>query len=232
MDHETRISPVSFSAQEQHILTLYDRLQELELESKLLRAHGESSLGEGEGSPETLKRALQEAEEQLLHAKAASSLRNKVTETILIVDPILKAVHGGSNANPAERALLPLIQQRDELSIAHTNLSSGLTSTMSAMSEAATAHEQHSRRNAELTRTLLELAAQARTKVDEVEDDDLRTHLHELERTTKIQLARRRTMKSIVSAVVVESGLDWARDEHLRALVVDDEEELSANPTR
>lgn len=46
---------------------------------------------------------LTTARQELLTAKAAYQVRNKVIESVLIANPILKAVHGGKNATIAEQ---------------------------------------------------------------------------------------------------------------------------------
>lgn len=46
---------------------------------------------------------LEDAQKALLDAKARHALRNSIVESVLIANPILKAVHAGSNASPIER---------------------------------------------------------------------------------------------------------------------------------
>ena len=46
---------------------------------------------------------LKIAEKECLEARATYSLKQSVVENVLIVDPILKAVHAGLNATPTER---------------------------------------------------------------------------------------------------------------------------------
>ena len=43
------------------------------------------------------------AEKECLEAKATYSLKQSVVEDVLIVDPVLKAVHSGLKATPTER---------------------------------------------------------------------------------------------------------------------------------
>ena len=43
------------------------------------------------------------AEKECLEARATYSLRQSVVEDVLIVDPVLKAVHSGLNATATER---------------------------------------------------------------------------------------------------------------------------------
>jgi len=46
---------------------------------------------------------LKKAETECLEARAAYMLRQSVVEDVLIVDPVLKAVHSGANATATER---------------------------------------------------------------------------------------------------------------------------------
>ena len=49
------------------------------------------------------EKELEDAQKALLDAKARHSLRNSIVESVLIANPILKAVHAGLNASPIER---------------------------------------------------------------------------------------------------------------------------------
>lgn len=46
---------------------------------------------------------VQEAQNSLLEAKALYSLRSTIVDDVLKTNPVLNAVHGGSNASPLER---------------------------------------------------------------------------------------------------------------------------------
>lgn len=46
---------------------------------------------------------LETAERECLEARSTYLLKNSIIEGILITDPVLKAVHSGANATPAER---------------------------------------------------------------------------------------------------------------------------------
>ena len=46
---------------------------------------------------------LKNAERACLEARAGYILKNSIVEKILITDPVLKAIHSGGNATPAER---------------------------------------------------------------------------------------------------------------------------------
>lgn len=57
--------------------------------------------------------ALVAAQEGLLQARSKYKLRNDAAELVMMANPVLKAVHGGTNASPIERygscLVLPLL---------------------------------------------------------------------------------------------------------------------------
>lgn len=60
-----------------------------------------------------------------------------------------------------------------------------------------------------------------------LEDTESMAQLEDLEKETSIARNRWSVMKSVVSAVVAGSGVDWARDATLQKLVLDEEDEDS-----
>ena len=56
-----------------------------------------------DAEPESL---LKVAEKDCLEARAAYLLKSSIVESIVITDPVLKAIHSGSNATPPERFAL------------------------------------------------------------------------------------------------------------------------------
>lgn len=50
---------------------------------------------------------LQNAQNGLLEARAKYRLRNDAIESVMVANPILKAVHSGTQASPIERHVLP-----------------------------------------------------------------------------------------------------------------------------
>ena len=52
---------------------------------------------------EQLATFLEAAQRELLEARATYHVRQNVVDDVLQADPVLKAVHTGSNATPAER---------------------------------------------------------------------------------------------------------------------------------
>ena len=113
------------------------------------------------------------------------------------------------------------------LSIAHTNLSSSLSDSSAALTNLETENILTSRRNVGLTKTLLDLAEEAKSQDKEhIQDQKSLSQLEVLEKELQFRRSRWRTMKNVVSAMIVGSGIDWVRDAKLRALVIDDEDEI------
>ncbi|KAL2000365.1 hypothetical protein VTN02DRAFT_3215 [Thermoascus thermophilus] len=215
---DARRDVLSLSDKEALILRLYDQIQEQDLERALL----EQDLEEPSG--DDIEEQLAVAERELLEARATYTVRRKAVESVLMADPCLKAVHRKA-ASPAERALVPLIHRRDLLSLIHENLATAHAATLEALSDAEVENTHLTQRNRELVRTLLELTRHddARWR-EEIEDADLRAQLAALEADYGKRRARWETLKGIASAAVVGSGVDWARDDRLRELVLDESE--------
>ncbi|KAH8789301.1 centromere protein H (CENP-H)-domain-containing protein [Hyaloscypha finlandica] len=214
-------SPPLLTEDEKRILDVYDRLEELQLDIAHLKALGVLSQDEPlEVSQEDLTTARQE----LLTAKAAYQVRNKVIESVLIANPILKAVHGGKNATIAEQDLTPLIQQRDDLSITLIELSTRVLSTRNELKNVESEHMVTARKNAELATMMLALAEEADTKrKEDIDDPKARQQLDELEVKMKTGRQRWRIMKETASATIAGSGIDWARDPKLLEIVLDND---------
>jgi hypothetical protein len=107
------------SEKERQILELYDRLLRLELEVALTKARQQATIGTqrfdvrlsgakyrhddldtpGEVSAE----AIRDAKDRVLEARASWLLRNEVVEGVMTVNPVIKAVHRGTDASPIER---------------------------------------------------------------------------------------------------------------------------------
>ena len=81
-----------------------------------------------------------------------------------------------------------------------------------------------SRENTALAQSLTELTDQAKALTDDIQDVRLKGRVEVLQQERKVARSRWRTMKSIISAIVAGSGVDWARDVRLRELVADNEE--------
>ncbi|CEL07218.1 hypothetical protein ASPCAL10381 [Aspergillus calidoustus] len=203
---------VSFSDKEATILQLYHQIQEQDLEKAIL--------GQESTSTDSAE-ALADAERELLDARATYTVRKKAVGTVLITDPILKAIHL-KGVTPAERALLRLVNRRDVLSLAQENLGEVHNATLKKLSTLEVENVQLHQKNQELVRELLKLTEDDESWREELDDSELKQQLSELEAGYKKSKARWELMKSVTSAIVVGSGVDWADDENLTALVLDE----------
>jgi hypothetical protein len=192
-------------------------------------------------SGEDAEEQLAIAERELLEARSTHTVRRKAIRTILMTDPILKAVHLKA-ATPAERyvpripgldrglideydrALLRLVNRRDVLALAHENLASAHDLVLKQISNLEVDNLQINRENQELVRQLLELTKQDSSWREKLEDSQL-WEFEGLEVDLKARKAQWETMKNIASAVVVGSGMNWADDDMLRALVMDESDD-------
>ena len=123
------------------------------------------------------------------------------------------------------RMLSTLIDRRDVLSMAHTNISSDLKSTLDSLLKVQTENRMAMKKNQKLASTLLGLAEEAKPEArDETINPELKRQLDELEGEIELGKSRWIVLKSVIGAVIAGSGIDWARDERLRELVKDDGE--------
>jgi hypothetical protein len=76
--------------------------------------------------------------------------------------------------------------------------------------------------NKGLASELLELTAQETSWRDRVDDEAVIAQMEDMEQEHKKTRAQRDTIKSVISALVVGSGVDWARDDRLRDMVLDE----------
>lgn len=168
---------------------------------------------------------------QLLEARASYVLRNEVVDSVLTVNPVLKAVHGATQASPIERDLLPAIKQRDAISMA---VAQDSTARRDARDESATVAAELRR----LEKQNAQLAAQARklaTAVSATDQtgpgtagsdagvDEVALEKKQLETDVKTSRQRWKLIKGTASAIVVGSGVDWARETALCDIVLDPE---------
>ncbi|GME63510.1 uncharacterized protein LTHEOB_3920 [Neofusicoccum parvum] len=217
---------------EKLVLQLYQQVRELELERALVEA--QQSDAPSPSSDETLSddevaQQLLVAEREAMEARASYLLRNKIVEQVLITDPVIRAVHAGSNASFDERRLLPHLHTRDVLSMYLSSLIANLTTTTSSLTTATKALTAANAKNTSLATTLLSLAKPPASSVaaaDEITDANLRAQLLEAEKDATAARRRWRSVKGVAAGVVVGSGVDWAGEEGLRRLVMEDEEDV------
>ena len=81
-------------------------------------------------------------------------------------------------------------------------------------------------KNRALTTTLLALTKKVQAQRDEAaKDPSFGAQLDGLRNEAATARQRWRIMKSVVAAIIAGSGVDWARDDTLRDLVLDEEDE-------
>lgn len=100
---------------EQKILELYDQLEQITLECSLLEAQNTTGKNKCfqycnyfhlifKGRVDDVnEEIIKTAQDELLDSQALYSLRNNILESILIANPVLKAVHAGQKASLVER---------------------------------------------------------------------------------------------------------------------------------
>lgn len=210
------------SEQEKRILEVYDKLEDLQVEIALLKAQG--VISSGDQPEEVTDGDIRKAEKDLLESKANYTLRSKIIENVVIANPILKAVHAGSNASVIEQDLLPFIEKRDALSENLAQVSNNLQSSREELMKESNENIITGRKNVELATEMMVLAEEASSQGKEnIQDPEVRAQLDELEAAMKNSRQRWRIMKNTASAVVVGSGVDWARDPKLLEIVLDDD---------
>ncbi|PYH45439.1 centromere protein H [Aspergillus saccharolyticus JOP 1030-1] len=209
---------VLLSDKEALILQLYHQIQEQQLEKALLEQ--DTELLSGDDAEEQL--AI--AERELLEARATYTVKRKAVGTVLMTDPALKAVHMKATT-PAERALQRLINRRDVLSTVHENLNVMQTTSLRKLTALEVENLQLNQKNQELVRELLSLTADDEAWKEDLDDPDLKAQLEQVEADHRKSKARWEVMKSIASAMVVGSEVNWADDETLTALVLDESDD-------
>jgi Centromere protein H (CENP-H) len=108
------------------------------------------------------------------------------------------------------------------LSLVYENLANTRTATLETLSNTEVENLRLMDKNRELASQLLELTAQETSWRNKVDDEALLARIQETEEEYKKTRAQRDTMKSVISAIIVGSGVDWARDDRLRDLVLDE----------
>lgn len=117
------------------------------------------------------------------------------------------------------------MNRRDVLALAHENLASAHDQVLKQLSDSEVENLKINQENQELVRQLLELTKQDETWREKLKDAKLLSQLDQLETDFKSSKAKWDTMKNIASAMVVGSGLNWADDDQLQALVIDENDD-------
>ena len=225
LTHTPSTDAFAFSETEQTILSLWDQLQELQLERALVQVQPAVTIP----APTTpsLGPELAAAEQALLETRTTHTLQQNTTINVLIADPILKAVHDAAAATTLERRLAPLIHERDVLGLTDSHLSSKLAGLQQRFTALEAEMVKLNEENRALAATLVEIADQMKDQtVDELDDTRLTTRLEGLDDEIRNARRRWRVMKSLVKGVVVGSGVEWDKRADLLEVVLDDEDEV------
>ena len=108
----------------------------------------------------------------------------------------------------------------------HGSLTSKLASTTRALSTVEQANIVANKKNRELSKRMLALAEEMKAQsAKDIEDPILRDQVDAVDKELKESRRRMKTLKGVLSAMIVGSGINWAADEGLTELVLDDEED-------
>ncbi|EHK16857.1 uncharacterized protein TRIVIDRAFT_195718 [Trichoderma virens Gv29-8] len=207
-------SRLPLSEDETRVLELYDKLQELRLEIAIINAQQADE-----------EEDITAAQSALLTARARYRLRNDAIEAVMVANPILKAVHSGTQASPIERDLFPYVQERDETSISVAKQAESTTKLRRDLTKVQVQSIRICRENVKLTEQLFELAEQAKQKAIRLNNPEVQREMDKLTREVKYSRQRWKVMKGVASGIIAGSGVDWAGDEDLRNIVLDPEDE-------
>lgn len=117
------------------------------------------------------------------------------------------------------------MNRRDILGIAQTTLSARLNSTLKAITTAEAESIGALEKNRTLTKSLFGVISQLRSQREAaLQEADSGVLVDKLKGEARTAERRWKIMKSFVSAVIVGSGVDWARNEELRQAVVQKED--------
>ncbi|KAJ2979419.1 hypothetical protein NUW58_g7205 [Xylaria curta] len=214
-------TPLLLSDKEKRVLELHDRLQQLQLEIALLNAQSNYV-------PDTTSgRTVEVAQEELLDSRARYILRNEVVASVVSANPILQAAHNGTKASPIERDLLPLLTDRDVTSSTLGPQNMEFHLLLSDLADVESRSLRLSRENVALAGRLQDLVKETDQGKDQLLSghSEHATEIAGLEAEVKDSRRRWRVLKGTTSAIVVGSGVDWARDTELRDIVLDPAEE-------
>lgn len=120
---------------------------------------------------------------------------------------------------------MPYIKSRESTSSKAATQLSEMRTITSQLTELELENYQVSQHNAELATEVLRLADLALHRGGELTDKThFKSEIAGLEHEVKMSRQRWKVIKGVTSAVVAGSGIDWARDERLRELVLDSAE--------
>lgn len=108
----------------------------------------------------------------------------------------------------------------------HGRLAAKLASSARSLNAAEQANIVANQKNRELSQTMLGLAEATKSQsAEDIDDPRLREQIKAVEKELKDSRRRMKTLKGILSAMVVGSGINWAADESLTDLVLEDEDD-------
>ncbi len=124
------------------------------------------------------------------------------------------------------RRLLPLITENNTIAMVHGHLASKLTSSTRDLVAAEQANITANQKNRELSKTMLTLAEATKSQsADDIDDPKLREQVRLVDKELKDSRRRMKTLKGILSAMIVGSGINWAADKNLTELVLEDDDD-------
>ena len=82
----------------------------------------------------------------------------------------------------------------------------------------------HTNKNRALSKDIVRLGKQSEATADKIEDPALKDRLEVLRTKTREEKRQYRIIKSLASGIVAGSGFDWAMNDELRDIVLDDED--------
>ncbi|RPB01998.1 hypothetical protein L873DRAFT_1802848 [Choiromyces venosus 120613-1] len=209
---------------EEHLLGLYDKLEKVCLERRILEAEMSGVGIEDTDEELSIEEQLCIAETELLESKANSVMKGKIVEMTLATQPVLRAVHLSSRSTAKERALTPLILRRDVLSVTHANLSHVLNTSLETLSKLQASNTNAQILNRQLTARLLTLSEKKKKIRDAAARDD--QGYRDAEEALREAKIKWEVMRNAVQAIIVGSGVDWVSDKKLRETVLSCGEEL------
>jgi hypothetical protein len=120
--------------------------------------------------------------------------------------------------------LLPLLEKRDEVSVALADLSRKSLDTKRELLRVEADNVTTNRQNADLAAQMITLTKEADTQKRSDMPRKAQRELAEMDANVKLSRQRWRIMKGTASGTIVGSGVDWARDPGLLEIVLDNDE--------
>lgn len=108
----------------------------------------------------------------------------------------------------------------------HGQLAVKLATSTRALDAVEQANLVANLKNRELSKTMLGLAEAMKSQsAEDIDDSRLREQIKAVEKELKDSRRRMKTLKGILSSMIVGSGINWAADRSLTELVLEDEDD-------